>query len=430
MKILINTFGTRGDIQPFVALAQGLQKAGHTALICTAEGFRPFIEEHGVAYAHMDNRLYELTQGVEAKAVLEGKKSGFSLVKLVGPMIRQAMDDEWAAAQEFAPDLILQHPKSLGSYSIAEKLNLPLALSMPIPMYTPTSAFPLPMFVNGVQLGGWFNRLTYQLGFAANVLYQGAINDFRVNTLGLPPQKRFSNALRLWNGAPLPVLYSYSRHVVPVPADFPPHVHVTGYWFLEQTGDWLPPAELLRFLNAGAPPVYIGFGSMSGTRGEARGKIVIDVLTQAGQRGILVSGWGGLQAGDLPDNILMMDNIPHEWLFSQTAAVVHHGGSGTTAAGLRAGKATVICPFIADQPFWGQVLHELGVSPKPIPQKQLTVDNLTSAITTAVTDAEMQRRAATVGEQVRAEDGITKAIAVLQSLYEQRPQEKGVRVLA
>jgi sterol 3beta-glucosyltransferase len=417
MKILINTFGTRGDIQPFMALAKGLQQASHTPVICTAAGFRSFIQEHNIAFIPLDNSLYELINAQEGKEVLEGKGNAFALYKQVGPMMQRMMADEWAAAQAVQPDFILHHPKSLGSYHIAEKLNLPLAMALPLPLYTPTRAFPAPIFANGIRLGGWFNRLTYNFGRLANVMYGGAINHFRVNVLGLRPQSRFADPTRLWNGAPLPILYPYSRHVLPVPPDYPDHVHVTGYWFLNPRGNWQPPTELVTFLKAGSPPVYVGFGSMSGTRGRERGRIVIDALTMAGQRGVLVSGWGGLQADDLPDNILMRDNVPHEWLFPNTAAVVHHGGAGTTAAGLRAGKPTVICPFIADQPFWGSVVHELGVGPAPIPQKRLTVENLASAITTAVTDAEMQPRAAVLGEKIRAEDGITAAIQVIESLH-------------
>jgi sterol 3beta-glucosyltransferase len=332
-------------------------------------------------------------------------------------MMQRMIMDEWTATQTIQPDLILYHPKSLGSYHIAEKLKLPLAMALPLPLYTPTSAFPAPMFGTGFHLGGWFNRFTYNFGRLANLMYGGAINHFRVNVLELPPQSRFADPTRLWNGAPLPILYPYSRHVLPIPPDYPDHVYVTGYWFLEPEGDWQPPAKLVAFLKAGARPIYVGFGSMSGTRGQERARVVIDALTVAGQRGVLVSGWGGLQADDLPDNVIMMDNVPHEWLFPNTVAVVHHGGAGTTASGLRAGKPTIICPFIADQPFWGSVVHQLGAGPAPIPQKRLTVEKLASAITTAVMDVEMQQRAALVGEKIRAEDGITAAIQVIESLY-------------
>lgn len=419
MKILINTFGTRGDIQPFIALAQKLQHAGHRPVICTAEGFRPFIEENGIAYAHLDNRLYELIHAPDSKELIEGKGNAFALYQQITPLMQQMMLDEWAAAQELEPDFILYHPKSLGSYHIAQRLNVPLAMAIPLPMYTPTTAYPVPMLSPDLALGGWFNRFSYNFGKLANVMYGGAINEFRTKTLGLAKQGRFADPTRLWDGRPLPLLYPYSAHVLPVPPDYPPHVHVTGYWFLEQQEDWQPSTTLQRFLDAGKPPIYIGFGSMSGTRGKERAEIVVEALTRTGQRGLLASGWGGLQADHLPESILMLENVPHEWLFPKMQAVVHHGGAGTTAAGLRAGKPTIICPFIADQPFWGNAIQRLGVGPKPIPQKQLTVENLSQAITTVANDQAMSQRAAKIGQEIRAEDGTANATHVIESLLAQ-----------
>ena len=416
MKILINTFGSRGDIQPFIALGKGLQRAGHDVLICTAEGFRAFVEGHGLPYAHMDNAMYEMMQSQTGKAAMEGSKGVWALYKQVGPMIRRALDDEWTAAQAYQPDLIVHHPKSLGSYAIAEKLNLPLVLALPLPLYTPTRAYPVPMFGGNLWLGGWFNRMSYSLLRLANVAYAKQINDFRTTVLGLPAQSRFADSLRRADGAPVPVLYPYSPHVLPVPPDYPPHVHVTGDRFLDQASDWQPPTALVDFLQAGPPPVYVGFGSMSGTRGEARAQMVVDALTQAGQRGVLVSGWGGLEAATLPANILMLPDLPHDSLFPRMAAVVHHGGAGTTAAGLRAGKPTLICPFIADQPFWGRVIHDLGVGPAPIPQKQLTTAKLAAAMHTLTRDAPMQQRAADLGAKIREESGVANAIRVLEEI--------------
>jgi sterol 3beta-glucosyltransferase len=190
-------------------------------------------------------------------------------------------------------------------------------------------------------------------------------------------------------------------------------VHVTGYWFLDRKTDWQPPAELVRFLEAGTPPVYVGFGSMSGTKAQERAKIVLEALDQTGQRGLLASGWGGLQAADLPDSVFMLEQVPHDWLFPQVSAVVHHGGAGTTAAGLRAGKPTLIVPFIADQPFWGKVVDEAGLGPQPIPQKKLTATTLSAAIRQMVSEDDMRRRAEAVGEKIRAEDGIGSAVQLI-----------------
>jgi sterol 3beta-glucosyltransferase len=153
---------------------------------------------------------------------------------------------------------------------------------------------------------------------------------------------------------------------------------------------------------------------MAGKNPERLGQVAIKALQKSGQRGLLASGWGGLKASHLPDNIFMLESAPHDWLFPRVAAVVHHGGSGTTGAGLRAGKPTLICPFIADQPFWGHRVHQLGVGPSPIPQKKLTVENLAAAIETAVTDKTMQAKAAQLGEIIREENGVATAASFME----------------
>ncbi len=407
-KILITTFGTRGDIQPFVALGKGLQAAGYDVAICSPEGFKSFVESHGLNYAYVNNEFLDLT---EQALRAQGMRSGMSVAKQFPAAIRRAMDDEWRAAQAFQPDAIIYHTKSLGSYHVAEKLGIPQILSLPLPTTT-TREFPYPFFV-GMRLGGAFNQLTYRLMALSSAMYAGTTNDFRVKTLGLRPLGKFADLLTQPDGRPVPVLYPYSRHLVPVPADFPSHVHVTGYWFLDQAQNWQPKPELERFLEAGAPPVYVGFGSMGGTQPEKRARIALEALAKSGQRGVLASGWGGLKAADLPDDVLMIDAAPHDWLFPRMAAVVHHGGAGTTAAGLRAGKPNVICPFLGDQPFWAWAVHQAGAGPKPIPQRKLTADRLTEAITRAVSDQDMQRRSAELGGKIREENGIDCAVSLI-----------------
>lgn len=408
MKILLSTFGTRGDIQPFVALGKGLKAAGYAVAICTPEGFRPFVEANGLDYAYVNNEFLALTeQGLQAQDM----SSRMAAAKRFPAAIRSALDDEWRAAQVFKPDAIVYHTKSLGSYHIAEKLSIPQLLALPLPA-TPTRDFPYPFFA-GIRLGSVFNRFTYRLIALASAMWAGTSNDFRVKTLGLPPLGKLADLMIQPDGKPVPALYPYSSHLVPVPADFPAHVHVTGYWFLDEAQDWQPDPELTEFLEAGAPPVYVGFGSMGGTQPEKRGRIVLDALAKAGQRGVLASGWGGLKAADLPKDMLMIEAAPHDWLFPRMAAVVHHGGSGTTAAGLRAGKPNVICPFLGDQPFWGWAVHQTGVGPKPIPQRKLTVDRLAEAVAAAVNDRQMQQRAAALSEKIRAEDGVARAIEII-----------------
>ena len=217
-----------------------------------------------------------------------------------------------------------------------------------------------------------------------------------------------------------PILYGYSPAVIPPPADWNEQMRVTGYWFLDSGDDWTPPADLLEFLQAGTPPVYIGFGSMIMRNPEATAQLIMQALARTRQRAIMLSGWGGLRSTNVPDSVFMIDAVPHAWLFPRMAAVVHHGGAGTTSAGLRAGVPSIIVPFFADQPFWGQRVADLGVGPAPIPFKRLTADRLAQAIQIAVTDQAMRQRAAELGERIRAEDGIARAAAVIQQMQERK----------
>jgi sterol 3beta-glucosyltransferase len=200
---------------------------------------------------------------------------------------------------------------------------------------------------------------------------------------------------------------------VPRPADWPATVAVTGYWFLDEGADWQPPRALVDFLEAGPPPVFVGFGSMAGRDPDRLGRAVLAALARAGQRGVVVTGWGGLRVDDPPPGVFVAEAVPYDWLLPRVAAVVHHGGAGTIAAGLRAGKPTVVCPFVADQPFWGARVHALGAGPAPIPQRRLSAEALAGAIRVAVGDDGMRERAAALGAAIRGEDGVAAAVALL-----------------
>jgi sterol 3beta-glucosyltransferase len=267
------------------------------------------------------------------------------------------------------------------------------------------------MVFPNLKLGGWYNRLTYTLSVKlAWAQYRGIINPWRQSTLGLPPAPRSFDEMKLPNGDPVPTMYPYSEYVVPRPADWPASTVATGYWFLDRLDEWQPPDDLGAFLEAGPPPVYVGFGSMAGRDPAKKAQAAIGALGEVGQRGIIATGWGGLRAEELPPTVFSIEAAPHDWLFRRVAAVVHHGGAGTTAASLRAGVPTIICLFFGDQPFWGRRVAALGVGPNPIPQKKLNTLNLAAAIEQAISDNKMGQRAAALGKKIEAEDGVARAI--------------------
>lgn len=422
MNIFINTLGSRGDVEPYVALGQGLRAAGHHVTVCTVARFKPFVTEHGLAYGYMNDEVMALAESEDVREIMGNTTNAWgavrAMVKLagrVGPLQRMMLEDSWRAAEAANPDLILFHPKAYGGTHFAEKLGIPAVLAPTLPQFVPTAQSPAIGFP-ALKLGGWYNRLTYSLTTWLTVMGVGGHTNRWRKANGLSPQRRGTNFISMLNGKPISVLHPISKAVYPVPADWPPYVQATGYWYTDIPADWSPPAALRDFLAAGDPPVYVGFGSMVGLQPRELTEIIITALERAGVRGVLATGWGGIEADDLPSSIFKLDATPHAWLFPQMAAVVHHGGAGTTAAGLRAGKPTIVCPYFGDQPFWGKRIFELGAGPMPIPQKKLSVDGLAGSIRMALTDSGMQRRAVDLMHQLQAEDGVANAVDVVESL--------------
>jgi UDP:flavonoid glycosyltransferase YjiC (YdhE family) len=210
----------------------------------------------------------------------------------------------------------------------------------------------------------------------------------------------------------IPLLDAYSPTVVTRPPDWGSWLHVTGYWFLERPAQWLPPPDLVSFLRSGSPPVFVGFGSVPFPNAEASTDLVVRALARAGQRGVLVAGGSRLVTGQLSNEVFAVDSVPYDWLFPQVCAAVHQGGAGVTGAALRAGLPSVVVPVFGDHPFWAQRVFQLGAGPRPIPVKQLTEDDLASAIRLTA-GSEMRDRAAAIGERIRAENGVARAVEAI-----------------
>ena len=418
MRIAIIAPGSRGDVEPYVALGKGLKKAGHYVRLISHHNFTELISAHGLEFYPVDIDVQDIAQSPEMRALL----GGGNFLAVMSKMAKEAQDNALHMVKVGLPaclgmDLILTGIGGLYvGLALSQKLDLPLIQAYYIP-FTPTRLYPsflIPPLP--VKLGGTFNRLSYHI--ARQVMWQGfrsADNKIRLESLNIAPVPFWGpNIYRA--SEHLPVLYGFSSLVVPQPPDWDEHTHITGYWFLDQDDAWEPPQVLVDFLQDGLPPIYIGFGSMSSRDPEATTRLVLQALTQSNQRGIILEGWGGLHSGDLPDSVLMVNSVPFSWLFPQMAAVVHHGGAGTTSAGLRAGVPSILTPFFGDQPFWGRRVYELGVGPTPIPLRKLTSDRLAHAILTAVNDQSMRQCAAELGAKIRAEVGIAAAVGILEQL--------------
>jgi sterol 3beta-glucosyltransferase len=326
----------------------------------------------------------------------------------VFPVIRGMLEDSWMVAQSRQPDVIVAHQKSLAAPHLAERLGIPHVQALTVPMLTPTREFPMPgMFRH--DLGGLLNRASYRMAGLLSRPYAGLIRDWRSDRLNL--------AARGKPPPPAKTLYCYSPSLVPTPADWPPGTVATGYWLREQ-GDGPQPVDpsLESFVAAGAPPVYVGFGSSVGPDPTRVGAAVRGAVRQAGIRAVIASGWGGLSGVRDDSDVLVIQSAPHHWLFPRVAAVVHHGGAGTTAAGLLAARPTVVCPFQGDQYFWGAAVHRAGAGPQPLPANKLAPSRLAPAIRAALDDSTMQARTAQLSERIAQEDGAARASEQIESI--------------
>jgi UDP:flavonoid glycosyltransferase YjiC (YdhE family) len=414
MKITIISAGSRGDVQPYVALGKGLKEAGHVVGILASQDFQNLITSHGLDFYDMGGSMETVAQSMQG--LLE-QGNFLKILASMGPaaqrLVGQAAINGLAACRE--SDLIIAGLGGLFvGLALSEKLGIPFVPAYLYP-FTPTREFPSVLSpIPEMRLPSWANSVSHRL--AQQMMWQtfrAADNKARSQVLQIAPASFWGPFASLQRQKQT-ILYGYSPKVIPFPKDWGDFLHVTGYWFLEPSAGWEPPIDLVNFLQSGPPPVYIGFGSMVNRKPEETADLVLQALARTNQRGILSSGWGGLKKEELPEIVFMIGSIPHTWLFPKMAAVVHHGGVGTTAAGLRAGIPTIVTPFMGDQPFWGQRIYELGVGPRPIPRRRLTVDRLAESIRIAVSDTEMQRKATRLGVDIRAEDGIARAVDVLE----------------
>ncbi|MCA0353481.1 MAG: glycosyltransferase [Chloroflexi bacterium] len=411
MDISIISYGSRGDVQPFVAIARALRHVGHQVQLVGPANFAALNHDAGVPFVSVGVDIQAYLR--ERIASLSGSRNVIELLKSLRNELNELIE---GIAQETlqacqGTDLILGTGPQTASF--AERLGVPFIEAVLQPL-TPTRAYPSPIAPAWLQLGGFANYLTH-LGFEQIFwqIFRPTVNRVRSHVLGLPSYGFTSPFGKIREQVPLR-LHAYSAYVMSRPTDWSAQHHVTGFWFLPAPADWSPPAELCAFLAAGPAPMYIGFGSMMGGDPRQLTSTVKEALARSGQRGILAGGWGALaETAEPTDQLFFVDSVPHQWLFPQMAAIVHHGGAGTTGAALRSGRPSIVVPFAFDQTFWGRRVAELGVGSAPIPRSQITVDRLVTAINQVTTQAAIRERAAQLGNQIQQEYGTAQAIDLI-----------------
>ena len=409
MNIALLSFGTRGDVQPYVALGKALKARGHDVLLGAPDNFRTWVEGHGLPFRGLGIDMEAFLRSPEIRRVMAG--NWFALARVwrekIEPMVWNLLQGTWEAGRN--ADTIVYHPKVTGAADVAEATGARLACAAPIPLF-PTSEYPL--LSPGKNFGARLNRWTYNAYYLSRPPYLKKINRWRAESLGLGKGPALL-PLGGWKGGMGTRICAVSPSVVPRPHDWDERTHMTGYWFLDEGREWRPDPALRNFLDAGEPPVYVGFGSMTTPRPDRLARRIVEGARRAGVRALLATGWGGLENTDLPDTMHAIEGAPHDALFRHVRAVVHHGGAGTTAAGLRAGRPTLVCPLAVDQPFWGRRVWASGCGPKPLRIKRLNADSFARRLDDLVRNDAYRERAADVARAIAREDGVGRAVRII-----------------
>ncbi|KAJ9543476.1 hypothetical protein OSB04_023183 [Centaurea solstitialis] len=443
LQVVILIVGTRGDVQPFIAIGKRLQDYGHRVRLATHSNFKEFVLTAGLEFHPLGGDPKVLAEYmVKNKGFLP---SGPSEIPVQRSQMKDIIFSLLAACREpdldtgipFKADAMIANPPAYGHTHVAESLKIPIHIFFTMPwtilpgkvsesvdsyqqaLTWPTSEFPHPL--SRVKQPSAY-RLSYQI--VDSLIWLGIrdmINDVRKKKLKLRPVTYLSGSQG--SETDIPHGYIWSPHLVPKPKDWGPKIDVVGFCFLDLASNYEPPEDLVRWLKAGPKPIYVGFGSLPVQEPEKMTQTIVKALEMTGQRGIINKGWGGLGNLTEPkDFIYSLDNIPHDWLFLQCSAVVHHGGAGTTAAGLKAACPTTIVPFFGDQPFWGERVHSRGVGPPPISVDQFNLTKLVDAIKFML-DPKVKERAVELAKAMENEDGVEGAVkAFLKHLPHQLPE--------
>lgn len=400
MKFIIPTIGTRGDVQPYIALSLGLMRHNHEVTLVSHPCMRGLVESYGVPFAPMGP---DIDIGHEA-ALIRGKSRNWMLG------FKRVMDFSFSMLEQSYPDLLplcRQSDVVIVSHSAAgsmeaDALDLPRVSVTLMPQAIPAKD----------PHASWINRTVMNVaGAAMGMMMTRPLENIR-RRKGLPPMGPYGITSPLLNLVPISPL------IEPPNPLWETRHKMTGYWFAHTPQTFIPPADLVQFLQSGMPPIVINLGAMSlsGADTLEAARITLEALRKTGTRAV-IQGWDdALKEFRLPSTVYPAGSIPHDWLLPRAAGLIHHGGFGTTSAGFQAGIPSIVIPHIIDQYLWGNKVAELGVGPKPIPRAKLSVPALAAAIE-AINSSEMKEKAAALGSGIRQEpDGVEAAVNLIENL--------------
>ncbi|KAI0439820.1 sterol glucosyltransferase [Xylaria telfairii] len=429
LNIVIQVVGSRGDIQPFIALGNELQKDGHRVRLATHNTFERFVLDSGLEFYPIGGDPSELMAymvknpglipSMESLRAGEIQKKRKMVVEMLHGFWQACLAPDLQTGVPFVANAIIANPPSFAHIHCAQALGIPLHLMFTMP-WTSTRVFPHPLANMKMKSDnqGKANFVSYSI--VEWMTWQGLgdiINDWR-DSIDLEPIP-LTEGPNLAETLKVPFTYCWSPSLISKPFDWPNYIDVCGFFF-RQPPQYHPPDELRDFLQKGPRPVYIGFGSIVIDNPAELTQLLLETTKAVGVRALISRGWSGLgNAGKVESHVMYLDDCPHEWLFQHVSAVVHHGGAGTTACGLLYGCPTVIIPFFGDQPFWGSMIEAAGAGPEPIPYKSLSHSNLAEALKFCLRD-EVATTARCIGMNMSRENGVKQAV---NSFYANLPMQ-------
>lgn len=419
--ITIICSGSRGDYQPYIALAKELKQSGKEVRITAGKDYEKFIQSYGIDVYPINADMQSLNADSEFLKAAGSADNPLKMLLAFNKLkeyVNYMTEDFYAACKE--SELIIYHPGCAIGYFAAKKIGIPSILASPFPMHH-TKEF-LSVIIYGRTKS---NLLTTKLSYLIFHSMLWMISKKSVKTFFKKQSERlpkdFGAPFEQHNSIHNPAIVSCSNYVFKRPTDWNKHIHQYGYWYVKEDTEYVPSDELARFLNSGEIPIYIGFGSMTTLeKHQGLADLAVEALVKSGKRGI-VCGMG--TPSSLPENVFVLNSVPHSWLFERVAAVCHHGGAGTTAAGFKAGVPSIIIPFSNDQFAWAYRAYDLGVGVKPIPKNELTSDRLAAAINDAFHD-NIITEAKVLGENIATETGAKMCAEVIINTLKKQPVQK------
>lgn len=420
MKIAILTIGTMGDVAPLLAFGVGLKQSGHSVTVATYEAYRSKVEELNLGFAALPGDPHSLMKthaGRHADSVNSSFLKYFAGLREQAKAVRASAFAFLDCCLEVcrSADVVVYTLTTPQGAPIAEFLGVPCLRTGFTPI-TPTRCSPSFLLPAADRFGQIFNSCSHlACDLAMWLPFKRVFNGWC--------RSRLNSKVGSWRGPArhddvrkTPLLYGISPCLLPKPADWGEWVHITGHWACNDSTQTPPSNELQAFLDSGPPPVYFGFGSAIDDDSTKLLQLISDTLRSVSARGVIQAGWSQLEPKDSGsnDNLIFINDVSHSWLFPKTAVVVHHGGCGTTHTALHAGIPQAIVGFQGDNMYWGHRCFDTGVASRPIPRKRLTVDNLTACLMTTLSTESYRKKAGTIGQQVKSENGIGTAVALLE----------------